>query len=137
MEKLTRPDLYSLEIYHDKRPELRRQVLAHKAARKVLFGAHAALYFEDRLTVQYQIQEMLRVERIFVGAAIQDELDAYNPLIPDGRNFKATMLIEYEDEKARRSALAKLKGIENKTWVQVEGSPKVYEIGRASCRERV
>ncbi len=96
--------------------------------RTVHVGEHVTLLFEDELTVRYQIQEMLRIEKQFEEAGIQDELDAYNPLIPDGRNFKATMLIEFEDEKERRTALTKLKGIEGRAWIQVEGSPKVYAI---------
>jgi len=104
MDKLTPADLYTLEAYARERTAFRARVLAHKQARKVSIGAHATLLFEDRLTIQYQIQEMLRVERIFEAAGIRDELEAYNPLIPDGSNLKATMLIEYPDpeERARR-----------------------------------
>jgi hypothetical protein len=127
MRKLTRQDLLALEAYHEQRPAMRREVMAHKARRKVFIGAHAGLYFEDRLTIQYQIQEMLRVERIFAGEAIQEELDAYNPLIPDGDNFKATFMLEYDDVAERRAALAGLKGIEDRVWVEVAGE-RVFAI---------
>jgi hypothetical protein len=126
--KLTRADLYTLEAYHEKRPELRRQVMAHKARRQIVLGQHVGLYFEDRLTIQYQIQEMLRVERIFAGDAIQEELDAYNPLIPDGDNLKATFMLEYEDVEERRAALARLKGIEECVWLEVEDCGRVFAI---------
>lgn len=128
MDKLTRNDLYSLEQYAEVRPEFRAKVMAHKKNRQVALGPHATLYFEDRLTMQYQIQEMLRVERIFEAAGIQDELDTYNPLIPDGTNWKATFMIEYKDVEQRREALARFKGIEDKVWVCVEGHAKVYSI---------
>ncbi|MEJ2343848.1 MAG: DUF3501 family protein [Gammaproteobacteria bacterium] len=128
MQKLSREDLYSLEEYAEERPQFRAQVMAHKKHRHVALGGHATLYFEDRLTIQYQVQEMLRVERIFEAAGIQDELDAYNPLIPDGSNLKATFMIEYADESERRDALAALVGIEDKTWVRVAGFDKVYPI---------
>ena len=118
----------SLEDYATKRNEFRDQVLAHKKHRKVQLGEHATLYFEDRLTMQYQIQEMLRVERIFEQEAITEELDTYNPLIPDGKNLKATFMIEYSDEDERRIALAKMIGIEDKVWIQVDGHDKVYAI---------
>jgi hypothetical protein len=126
--QLTRDDLFSLEKYAQVRPEFRAQVMAHKKDRQVHIGAHATLYFEDRLTMQYQIQEMLRAERIFEAAGIQEELDAYNPLIPDGSNWKATFMIEYEDVDERREALARLKGIEDLVWVQVAGFDKVFAI---------
>jgi hypothetical protein len=128
MPPITRDSLMSLEAYARARPEFRARAIAHKRLRTVHVGEHVTLLFEDELTVRYQIQEMLRIEKQFEDAGIQDELDAYNPLIPDGRNFKATMLIEFEDEKERRTALTKLKGIEGRTWIQVEGSPKVYAI---------
>ncbi|MEQ8231104.1 MAG: DUF3501 family protein [Gammaproteobacteria bacterium] len=127
-DKLTRGDLLTLEAYHEKRPEMRREVMAHKANRKVFIGEHAALYFEDRLTIQYQIQEMLRAERIFQAEAIQEELDAYNPLIPDGDNLKATFMVEYADVEERRVALGKLIGIEDKVWVRVGDGAPVYAI---------
>lgn len=128
MPILTRNDLYSLEQYAEKRGGFRGRVLAHKKTRQVPIGAHATLYFEDRLTIQYQIQEMLRVERIFEAAGIQDELDAYNPLIPDGGNWKATFMIELEDADERRDALACLVGIEDLLWVQVADQAKVYAV---------
>jgi len=123
---ITRDSLMSLETYAKSRNEFRERVLAHKKARTVHLGEHVTLLFEDELTIRYQIQEMLRIEKVFEEAGIQDELDAYNPLIPDGSNFKATMLIEYEDVETRRSALASLIGIESRVWVEVKGSPKVY-----------
>jgi hypothetical protein len=126
--QLTRDDLYSLEKYAQVRSEFRAQVMAHKKDRQVAVGPHATLYFEDRLTMQYQIQEMLRAERIFESAGIQDELDAYNPLIPDGSNWKATFMIEYEDVDERREALTRLKGIEDLMWVQVAGFDKAFAI---------
>jgi len=126
--QLTRDDLYSLERYAQMRGDFRARVMAHKKRRRVPIGAHATLYFEDRLTIQYQIQEMLRVERIFEVEGIQDELDAYNPLIPDGSNWKATLMIEYGDEDERRDALARLRGVEDAVWVQVEGFDKVFAI---------
>ncbi|WP_455203537.1 DUF3501 family protein [Kaarinaea lacus] len=128
MAKLTRDDLMSLEQYAQQRPAFREKVLQHKKNRQVLIGENAALYFEDRLTMQYQIQEMLRVERIFEAEGIQEELDAYNPLIPDGSNWKATFMLEYDDVAQRRDALAQLIGIEDKVWVQVEGFDKVWAI---------
>ena len=128
MEKVTRESLLTLEAYAKARKDFRAQVLAHKKPRTVHLGPHLTLVFEDTLTIRYQIQEMLRVEKIFEEAGIQDEIDAYNPLIPDGRNFKATMLIEYEDANERKSALARLKGIEDRTWVRVEGLAPVYAI---------
>lgn len=126
--KLTRADLMSLERYHTERSAFRARVLAHKAARNVFLGAHAALYFEDRLTIQYQIQEMLRVERIFEAEGIADELGAYNPLIPDGRNWKVTLLIEFVDPRERAQRLTELRGIEDRCWVQVGGHERVFAI---------
>lgn len=124
MQPLTRDDLYSLEEYAEARPEFRARVLEHKKNRKVPVGPNATLYFEDRLTIQYQIQEMLRVERIFEKAGIEEELSAYNPLIPDGANLKATFMLEYDDVAERRRELARLIGIEDKVWVRVgEGKP--------------
>lgn len=126
--KLSREDLYSLEKYAEVRPEFRAKVIAHKKDRRLPIGPNAALYFEDRLTMQYQIQEMLRIERIFEAAAIQEELEVYNPLIPDGSNWKATFMMEYSDVEQRRVALARLVGIEETLWVEVEGHEKVYPI---------
>jgi hypothetical protein len=128
MQKLSRESLMTLEAYARARKDFRARVIAHKKARTVHIGEHVTLIFEDRLTIQYQVQEMLRVEKIFEEEGIQDELDAYNPLIPDGRNWKATMMIEYEDENERKAALARLKGIEDSVWVQVEGLPRVHAI---------
>lgn len=128
MDKLTRADLMSLEQYSVERKAFREKVIAHKAARKVYIGPNATLYFEDRLTMQYQIQEMLRIEKIFEAAGIEEELEAYNPLIPDGSNWKATFMVEFPDENERKQWLAQLIGIERKTWVQVEGFDKVYPI---------
>ena len=128
MPKLFHADLMTLEAYAKARPALRAQVIAHKKNRTVSLGDHVTLIFEDALTMRYQIQEMLRVERIFEEAGIQDELDAYNPLIPDGGNWKATMLIEYPDVAQRQMMLARLKGIEHTLWVQTAGQPKIYAI---------
>jgi len=128
MQKLTKEDLMSLEVYAEKRPEFRARVLQHKKNRHVPIGDHATLYFEDRTTIQYQVQEMLRVERIFERAAIQEELDAYNPLIPDGSNVKATFMIEYGDPVQRKGALERLIGSEDKVWVRAAGYAKVYAI---------
>jgi hypothetical protein len=128
MEKLKRDDLYSLEQYSEIRDEFRNQVLAHKRNRRVELGTNAALYFEDRLTMQYQVQEMLRIERIFEAAGINDELEAYNPLIPDGSNWKATFMVEFPEVEERRAMLTQLIGIEDKVYVQVEGFDRVYAI---------
>jgi hypothetical protein len=128
MNKLARTDLFSLEQYAEKRKNFRAEVLEHKKNRAVRIGQNATLYFEDRLTMQYQIQEMLRIEKIFEAEGIQEELDAYNPLIPDGSNWKATFMMEYDDVDERRVQLARLVGIEDKTWVRVEGFDKVYAI---------
>ncbi|MGH8400149.1 MAG: DUF3501 family protein [Gammaproteobacteria bacterium] len=128
MRKLERKDLWSLEEYAQKRVAFREQVMQHKQARTLHIGPNVTLLFEDRLTMQYQVQEMLRAERIFEAAGIQEELDAYNPLIPDGSNFKATMLIEFEDVAERQQALARLIGIEDVTWLQVAGHDKVNAI---------
>ncbi|WP_171161465.1 DUF3501 family protein [Usitatibacter palustris] len=128
MPKITRDSLLTLEAYAKSRKDFRAQVLAHKKARTAHLGDHLTLIFEDELTVRYQIQEMLRIEKTFEEAGIQDELDAYNPLIPDGRNWKATMLIEYEDVEERRVALSKLRDVEHKVWVQVEGHAKSFAI---------
>lgn len=128
MNKITRDSLMSLEAYAKARPEFRAKAIAHKKLRTVHIGDHVTLLFEDELTCRYQIQEMLRIEKTFEEQGILDELEAYNPLIPGGRDFRATMMIEYGDEAERRVALTKLKGIERKTWVQVEGAKKVYAI---------
>ncbi|WP_298611704.1 DUF3501 family protein [uncultured Thiothrix sp.] len=128
MTKLTRADLMSLEQYAEQRSAFREKVIAHKAARKIAIGSNATLYFEDRLTIQYQIQEMLRVERIFEAAGIEEELAAYNPLIPDGSNWKATFMLEFPNPEERKLWLAKLLGIERQTWVQVAGFEPVFAI---------
>ncbi len=128
MEKLTRSDLYSLEQYAENRPEIRARVMKHKKNRIVHVGPSATLYFEDRQTIQYQIQEMLRVERIFEASGIEEELDAYNPLIPDGSNWKATFMIEEPDVDKRRELLAELVGIEDRVWVRVDGHEQVFAI---------
>jgi Protein of unknown function (DUF3501) len=126
--KVTRDSLMTLEAYSKARTDFRKQVLEHKKLRTIALGDHVTLLFEDELTVRYQIQEMLRVEKIFDEEGIQHEIDSYNPLIPEGNNFKATMLIEYTDENIRRKMLTQLKGIERKVFVQVEGAKKVYAI---------
>jgi hypothetical protein len=126
--KLGPADLFSLEQYARQRAEFRPRVLAHKRARTVQCGPNATWCFEDRLTVQYQVQEMLRIERIFEPEGIADELAAYNPLIPDGSNWKATLLIEFPDAEERRGALARLKGVEDRCWVQVAGNARVFAI---------
>jgi hypothetical protein len=119
MQKLTRDALFSLEKYSDCRSEFRDKVILHKRDRRLPLGTNATLYFEDRLTIHYQIQEMLRIERIFEAAGIQEELDAYNPLIPDGSNWKATFMVEFPDAEERRGMLQRLVDIENKVWLQV------------------
>ena len=127
MDKLNRDDLFSLEQYHARRAGFRDRVLAHKRLRQVRIGPHATLYFEDRLTVQYQVQEMLRVERIFESEAIEEELAAYNPLIPDGANLKATFMLEYTEPDERREMLERLVGVEDRVWLEVE-TDRVFAI---------
>ena len=128
MPAITPDSLMSLEAYAKARPKFRERVLAHKRLRTLHLGEHVTLLFEDELTIRYQIQEMLRIERVFEEAGIRDELDAYNPLVPDGSNLKATMLIEYEDVDERKDALAKLNGIERCAFIDVEGCPRVVAI---------
>ena len=128
MDKLTRQDLYSLEEYATRRAGIRSRVMAHKKDRKVPIGPSATLYFEDRETIQYQIQEMLRAERIFEAQGIQEELDAYNPLIPDGTNWKATFMIEEPDVERRRVLLAGLVGVEDCVWVRVGRHAAVHAV---------
>jgi uncharacterized protein (UPF0276 family) len=128
MEPLTRADLMSLEEYASKRIAFREQVMQHKLERRVLIGDHATLHFEDRMIMQYQVQEMLRLERIFEAELIQEELDVYNALIPNGSNWKATFMIEFPDVDQRKVELARLIGIEEKTWMQVGDHDKVYPI---------
>jgi hypothetical protein len=128
MQKLTREDLYSLEHYSSVRAEFREQVLAHKRNRRLELGTNAALYFEDRMTMQYQIQEMLRIERIFEAEGINDELEAYNPLIPDGSNWKATFMVEFPEVEERRAMLSQLVDIENRVYVQVADFDRVFAV---------
>ena len=128
MRKLRRPDLYSLEEYAAARDDFRARVIRHKKNRIVPVGEHVTLHFEDYLTMHYQVQEMLRAEKIFDGRAIEEELDSYNPLIPDGTNWKATMMVEYPDPEYRTARLRELVGIERKTWVRVAEHRPVYAI---------
>lgn len=128
MPHITADSLMTLEEYAKARKDFRAKVIDHKKCRIVPLGEHVTLIFEDELSVRYQVQEMLRVERIFEEAGIRDELEAYNPLIPDGSNWKATMLIEYPDVDERQRMLVLLKGIEDRVWVQVEGCERVYAI---------
>jgi hypothetical protein len=128
MKKLAAADLLSLERYSRDRPEFRARVIAHKKNRQVNVGGNTMWLFEDRLTVQYQIQEMLRTERIFEAEGIAEELEAYNPLIPDGRNWKVTLLIEFPDPEVRRVQLERLRGVEDRCWVQVGDLPRLYAI---------
>lgn len=128
MSKITRESLLTLEAYHKARPEMRKQAIEERRLRSVRLGEHLNLLFESELLMRYQIQEMLRVEKVFEEEGIQDELGAYNPLVPDGSNFKATMMLEYPNEVDRRVALSKLLGIEHKMFVQVEGQARVYAI---------
>src|SRR6188474_2648239 len=126
MRKLNESDLLSLERYSRERAEFRARVIAHKKCRQVNVGPNTMWLFEDRLTVQYQVQEMLRTERIFEAEGIAEELAAYNPLIPDGRNWKVTLLIEYTDPEIRKVQLEKLRGVEDRCWVQVSGFERVF-----------
>jgi hypothetical protein len=128
MNPLTRENLFSLEQYAEKRPSFRAQVIEHKKNRRVDIGPNLSLYFEDRLTIQYQVQEMLRIERIFEADAIEEELEAYNPLVPDGSNLKCTAMFEFTDVAERRRRLAELSGVENHVWLQVDDLDKVYAI---------
>ena len=128
MAQIEAGSLLPLEVYARERNAYRSRVIAHKKLRTVHVGEHVTLIFEDELTIRYQVQEMLRIERIFEAEGVRGELEAYNPLIPDGANWKATMLIEYPEAEERRRRLAELRGIEDRTWVRVEGSPQVYAI---------
>ena len=128
MTKITRESLLSLEAYHKARPETRKQIIALRRLRTVALGDHLNLIFENEALMRYQVQEMLRVEKLFEDKAIQDEIDTYNPLIPDGPNFKATMMLEYSNEADRKIALGKLVGIEHRIFIEVEGQPRVYAI---------
>jgi len=127
-KKLSHDSLYSLEDYSKIRSDFRKKVIEHKKDRQVHIGPHATLYFEDALTMQYQVQEMLRIERIFESEGIEEELNAYNPLIPDGSNWKATFMVEYDDAEERKVALQRLVGIEDRVWVMVEGYDKVFAV---------
>lgn len=128
MAYLTRSELLNLEQYAEQRGAFRARVMEHKRTRRLALGEHAALYFEDRVTIQYQVQEMLRIERIFESRGIQEELDVYNPLIPDGHNWKATFMIEYADVHERRQALARLIGIEQQVWLQVGDQDRIKPV---------
>ena len=128
MPALSRTDLWSLEEYSELRPAFRSKVMAHKRNRQVALGEHARLYFEDMLTIKYQVQEMLRIEKVFEAHGIEEELEAYGPLIPDGHNWKATFMIEYEDTREREQQLALMIGIEDKVWIQIEDCERVYPI---------
>jgi Protein of unknown function (DUF3501) len=128
MPQIAKDSLMTLEAYAKQRKAFRSKVIDHKKVRTVHVGEHVTLQFEDELTIRYQVQEMLRIERIFEEHGIQEELDAYNPLIPDGSNLKATMMIEYPEPEERQRMLATLKGIEDRTWIQVEGCERVYAI---------
>lgn len=128
MKKLTVADLGSLEQYLALRPTVRQAIIEHKKNRRVDLGANASLYFEDYMTMKYQVQEMMRAERLRDVEAIQEEVDAYNPLIPDGSNLKATFMLEFPDENERRNKLAKLIEVEHRIWLRIDGFPKVYGI---------
>jgi hypothetical protein len=128
MARIERKSLLTLEAYARERPAFRARVMEHKRRRTVALGEHLRLVFEDELTMRYQVQEMLRAERIFEDSGIQAELDAYNPLVPDGRNFKATMMLEYPDEEERRRELARLRGIERQVWMEVEGHARARAV---------
>ena len=128
MVALSRADLWSLEEYAEQRLAFRARIMEHKKTRQLALGDHARLYFEDLLTIRYQMQEMLRIEKIFEAAGIDEELDTYNPLIPDGHNWKATFMLEYEDPAEREVRLTQMIGIENKVWLQVDGCDKIYAI---------
>ena len=128
MPKIERGSLMSLEAYARERPAFRARVIEHKKRRTVALGEHITLIFEDELTIRYQVQEMLRIERIFEDEGVRDELEAYNPLVPDGSNLKATMMIEYPDVEERKRALSRLKGIEDRVWVQAGEGARSYAI---------
>jgi len=128
MKQLTRQDLWSLEQYSERRQSFRTEVMAHKKNRQITLGTHARFCFEDQITMRYQIQEMLRIERIYEAGAIQEELDTYNPLVPSGKNLKATFMLEYDDIDQRKIMLQKLRGIEKQLWIEVEGMPRITPI---------
>ena len=128
MNTLTRADLWSLEEYAEQRPAFREKVMAHKKSRQLALGENARLYFEDELTIRYQVQEMLRIEKVFEATGINEELEAYNPLIPDGHNWKATFMIEFDEPTERAERLGQMIGIEDKVWLQVAGCDRIYPI---------
>jgi hypothetical protein len=128
MNHLSRADLWSLEEYAEQRPGFRSRVMQHKKSRQLPLGDNARLYFEDKLTIKYQIQEMLRIEKVFEAAGINEELETYNPLIPDGHNWKATFMLEFDDPTERAARLAEMIGIEDKVWLQVDGCERVHPI---------
>ncbi len=128
MNKLSHNDLYSLEQYDQQRPDFRGKIMDHKKNRRLAVGPNTTLYFEDRLTMQYQVQEMLRAEKIFTAKEIQEELDTYNPLIPDGSNWKATFMIEFSDVELRKKELSQMIHIEDKVWIQVQSFDKIWSI---------
>jgi Protein of unknown function (DUF3501) len=128
MPRIERKSLMTLEAYARERTAFRARVMEHKKRRTLVLGEHLRLIFEDELTIRYQVQEMLRAERIFEESGIEEELDAYNPLVPDGRNFKATLMLEYPEPEERRRELARLKGIEDAVWLEIEGQPRVRAI---------
>lgn len=128
MNKLSRDDLMTLEVYSEKRPEFRAEIMQHKKTRQLPLGDNARLYFENRRTIQYQIQEVLRVEKTFDAAGIEEELDTYNELIPDGSNLKAAFMLEFPDAEERTRKTVELRGIEHKVWLQAEDCDRVYPI---------
>ena len=128
MNRLSRADLWSLEEYSERRVSFKSKVMAHKKTRQVALGDNARLYFEDDLTIRYQIQEMLRIEKVFEASGIDEELDVYNPLIPDGSNFKATFMLEYDDIQERQKQLAQLVGVEDRVWIQIGEGEKVWPV---------
>lgn len=128
MQKISRSDLLSLEQYSQQRKQMREDIIAHKRTRNIQVGPNMTWCFEDRQTIRYQIQEMLRIERIFESEGIQSELDAYNPLVPDGSNWKVTLLIEYPDPVQRARELAQLKGVEDRCWIRVSELARVFAV---------
>ncbi len=136
MKKLTRENLFSLEKYSEIRNDFRLKIMAHKKNRRLAIGPNTTLYFEDSLIMRYQIQEMLRAEKIFESSAIDDELVVYNALIPDGNNWKATFMIEFTDEEERRAALKKMLGIENNLWLKIEGFNEIHPVSDEDLERR-
>ena len=136
MKKLTRESLFSLEKYSEIRNDFRLKIMAHKKNRRLAIGPNTTLYFEDSLIMRYQIQEMLRAEKIFESSAIDEELVVYNALIPDGNNWKATFMIEFTDEEERRAALKKMLGIENNLWLKIEGFNEIHPVSDEDLERR-